>query len=448
MRSGRMGLASAAIMVSVAAVAPAQEELWVRDFGGAAQDGAYAIEATQDGGYVVAGFSETFSPGSFIAAYVVKTDAAGELEWAKSYEPSDAENIAAAVRQLPDGGYAIAGRTGFNGGFDSFLLRTDAEGNELWQKEYDAGDDDRAHALALTSDGGFILAGQAWFPEGPFGNYDYWVVKTDGEGNLEWARSFEYNDDFAPGADVALAVEEVSAGGYVIAGFTNTIVWDGWVVRTDALGNVIWDQNYGGGSSGELSSIRELDDGGFILCGSFATNFGDVDIALVRTDESGQTQWTKTFGLAQQDDVGQSVRVMPDGGFVLTGYTSSFGADGWNLYTARTDAVGEAIWTSVHGGNSDDRGHAVAIGDEAIVAAGWAWSFGAGQGDLHLVAYDDPALGCAADMNADGSLDILDFIAFQNAFTAQDPEADCDGDGDLSILDFICFQNLFMAGCA
>jgi len=435
------------LSATLTSMAPAQDLMWNTDVGGGDQDGAWAVEATQDGGFVAAGFTKSFSPNSLTAAFLVKTDADGNEEWTRTFELSPLETIAAAVREVPGGGYAIAGRTGNNGGFDSFLIRTDEEGNELWHKTYDAGDDDRAHALAVTSDGGFIIAGQAWFFEGPFGNYDLRIVKTDADGNAEWARVFEYADGFGAGADIAFSIEEVSTGGYVIGGYTQSIVWDGWLIRTDELGNMIWDQTYGEGGSDAITSVRELEDGGFVLGGLKAVNFGAVDMWLIRTDDMGDPAWTRTFGAPDKDDQGRSVRVMPDGGFVLAGYASSFG-DNWDMYVVRTDGAGETMWTAVDGGNSDDRAHDVAVGAESVVAAGWAWSFGAGFGDVRLVAYSDPALGCGGDFNGDGSLDILDFVAFQNAFTGGDESADCDGDGALNILDFVCFQNLFQAGCA
>jgi len=190
----------------------------------------------------------------------------------------------------------------------------------------------------------------------------------------------------------------------------------------------------------------KFEDVGFVLGGLYATNQGDVDMALVRTDEMGEPIWTKTFGLAGKDDQGQCVRLMPDGGFVLAGYSSSFG-DSWDMYVVRTDSDGETLWSHAHGADSDDRAWSVAVGDDSIVAAGWAYSYGSGLGDVHLVAYDDPALACGADLNGDGALDILDFIAFQSAFQAADAGADCDANGELNVLDFVCFQALFQAGC-
>ncbi|HZW08738.1 MAG TPA: GC-type dockerin domain-anchored protein [Phycisphaerales bacterium] len=427
--------------------ATAQDQLFTRNYGGAAPDGAYDIEATSDGGFIASGFTESFSPGSISALSLVKTDANGDLEWSKTYELSSLETHGAAVEELPGGGYAVAGRAGANGGFDSFLLRADELGNELWHEFYDAGDDDRAHGLALTPDGGFILAGQAWFGDDLFGSYDFYLVKTDANGAVEWTRVFEHDDSFASGNDVALDVESVSTGGYILAGFTQSDVWAGWVIRTDELGNPVWDRVYDpNGSSGEMTSVEEVPAGGFILGGAYSTDFGDIDMALVRTDESGNPLWERTFGVDEADEGGEDARVMPDGGFMFVGMGASF-AGGWDMYLVRTDAGGNQLWSDKHGGGSDDRAHAVAIGRDKLVAAGWAWSFGSGMGDVHLAAYSDPALSCAADFNGDGSVDTRDVLAFLNIWTSDGPGADFNGDGAINTQDVLAFLNTWTAGC-
>jgi hypothetical protein len=441
-------LACALACAAWAGAAGAQDLLFTRDFGGSLPDGAYAIEATSDHGFIAAGFSESISPNSRIALYLVKTDANGNLEWSRIHELSDLETHGAAIRELPGGGYAIAGRAGSNNaGFDSFLLRTDAEGNELWRRFYDAGDDDRAHGMALTPDGGFILAGQAWFMNQFFGNYDIYVIKTDAEGNAEWTQVYEYepvNDD---GSDIALDVTPVSTGGYAIAGFTQSGVWAGWLIRTDDLGNPTWGRLYDTGwVSDELTSVEEAPGGGFILGGIYGNEEGDVDMALVRTDELGAPIWTRTFGLPGQGGQTECVRVMPDGGFLGAGMIASQNTS-WDMRIVRTDADGNTLWTARHGGSSDDRAHSVAVGRDKVVAAGWAWSFGSGAGDVHLAAYSDPALGCAADFNGDGSVNTQDVLAFLNAWNAGDESGDFNRDGTNNTLDVLAFLNAWSAGC-
>lgn len=427
--------------------AAAQDTLFASDFGGNRQDGAWAIEATDDGGFIASGFSDTFSPNSGTAGYLVKTDGDGLMLWSDTFELSPYETHGRAVVQVPGGGYAVAGMTGTNGDMDSFLVRYDEQGNQLWYQLYDAGDDDRAHCLAATPDGGFILAGQAWFGDEFFGNYDMYVVKTDADGAVEWTQVFEYADGFGAGQDIAFDIEPVSTGGYIIAGFTQSIVWAGWVLRLDDLGNIVWDRIYDTGYvSDEMTSVEELPDGGFIMGGIYGSGDSDVDLALVRTDPTGEPLWTRLFGGQGHDDQAQCVRRMPDGGFVLAGMISDW-QTGWDMIVIRTDENGDEIWRDRHGEESDDRAHSVAVGAGKIVAAGWAWSYGNGLGDMHLVGYSDPALACDADYNGDGAVNTLDVLAFLNAWSSGDPRGDFNEDGTINTLDVLAFLNAWSAGC-
>jgi hypothetical protein len=297
-----------------------------------------------------------------------------------------------------------------------------------------------------TSDGGFIIAGSAWLPGKEYASNDVYVVKTNGAGILEWTRSYAHTPD-AGYDDSGAAIAEVSTGGYVIAGRTNEALSKAWLIRIDSVGEVVWDETYSDGFGINLfTSVREIDDGGFVVAGTFGSHLDYAEIALVRTDETGCPIWTKLFG-GVNDDNGTDVRVLPDGGFIMSGYTSSLGAGLWDMLLVRTDASGEEVWSKTHGSAFDDRAYGVAVGSDAIVAAGWAWTLEPGFADVHLAAFGDPSLGCAGDFNGDGALDILDFVALQIAFTAGDGSADINGDGALNILDFVAFQALFQQGC-
>jgi hypothetical protein len=448
-RGVRFALAAVLCGAGAASDANAQDLLFTRDYGGSSPDGAYAIEATADGGFVASGFSESYSPNSSVALYLVKTDPEGQAEWSKTYELSTLETHGAAVCQLPDGGYAVAGRAGNNNaGFDSFLLRLDADGNEMWRRFYDAGDDDRAHGLAPTPDGGFILVGQAWFMNTLFGNYDLYVIKTDADGQVEWTRVYEYEPVDDNGHDIAHEVEPVSTGGYAIAGMSQSGLWAGWLLRIDDAGAPLWGHIYDSGwVSDELRSVAEVPGGGFALGAVYGnSNTGDVDMALIRTDDQGEPVWTRTFGFPDGGSHAECVRVMPDGGFVVAGMAASFSTS-WDMYVVRTDAGGNLLWKQRHGGQGDDRAFSVAVGRDKIVAAGWAWSFGNGFGDLHLAAYSDPALGCTADFNADGQVNTLDVLAFLNAWAAREASADFNADGAINTLDVLAFLNAWSAGC-
>jgi hypothetical protein len=352
-----------------------QSVQWARTYGGPGQDGAYSVSKTRDNGLIVTGFIA----GSI---FLLKTDAAGNELWRRTFSIAGSGRC---VRQTNDGGYIIAGMTGISE-FDAILIRTDSAGNVLWHHQYDMGDDTRGHSVWQTSDGGFILAGQAWVGSPTLGSYDMYVVKTDASGNVQWQRTYFYNNSVAPGADIALAVQQLSDRGYIIGGLTNSSVWASYLVRTDSLGNVIWSRVYATGSVNECYDLQQTYDGGFILTGGIFSFTTDVDLLLIKTDSSGNLIWQRTItpgGL--QPDRGNSVRQLSDGGFIVAGQTT-VGAGGYDVYVVRTDSAGDVLWWNSYGGGNDDRGFSVDVTrDGGIVVAGWTWSFGQGSGDVYML---------------------------------------------------------------
>ncbi len=405
-QSGRYWIWVGGVAVSAGAFsAGAQELMWTRDVGGTRPDGAYALEATADGGFVAAGFTGSFATSGVNDSYIVKTDAMGQVEWTQVIggRPNLSE-FARQIRQLPDGGFIVAGFLEVNPQtFDAMVMRLDASGRLLWLRQYDPGfgEDDRAHCITPTSDGGFLVGGQALLPETEFWNYDVYVFKIDADGDLQWRRYFDYAQGYYDNADIAFSVIEVSTGGYLVSGWTHSAGWDGWVLRLDDAGGLLWDRAYGEAYSDEILSAQEVSVGGFVFSGVNASDNGDTDFWLFRTDENGAVLWDRKWGKntgVQCEDQANSVRELPDGGFIAAGQTSSYGAGGWDQYFVRTDAEGNALWTRVYGGTSDDRAFAVVPAPGGVVAAGWAWSFGHGNGDVHIVKLADPhgAPDCAA----------------------------------------------------
>ena len=335
LRSARLGVptwAAALILITLGTTTlHAQELVWDRTFGGSGQDGAQAMEPTSDGGIIISGFT-SYSPYAYTDVYLIKTNAAGSPTWTRTFG-GPMNDYGSCVRELHDGGYVIAGRYEENAQtFDAYLIRTNASGDLVWQRRYNLGDDERAHSVCLTADGGFLLAGQAWVINGSFGSYDMWLVKTDANGNLKWQRTYAYASE---GNDVALSVEPTNDGGFIVGGFTQSTVWDAYVIRIDAVGNPIWARTCDLGFSSECYSVEPLEDGTFVITG-IGTPGGDGDVLLVKLAANGDVLWHRTHG-GTQDDQGQSVRKMADGGFVVTGMTGSFGAGQWDVYVLRTD---------------------------------------------------------------------------------------------------------------
>jgi hypothetical protein len=250
----------------------------------------------------------------------------GEAEWDEAY----------SVQQTSDGGYIVAGVTwsfGVDSG-DIFFIKTDANGNIIWAKTYGGTNYDLAYSVQQTSDGGYIVAGiTASFGAG---GYDIFLVKTDANGNLQWAKTYG-----GTSWDRAFSVQQTSDGGYIVAGWTDSFsagLGDIFLIRTDASGNISWAKTYGGGSFDRAYSVQQTSDGGYIAAG-FTRSFGagDDNIFLIRTDASGNISWAKTYG-GTYYDYAYSVQQTSDGGYILAGETVSFGAGG--AFLVKTDANG------------------------------------------------------------------------------------------------------------
>ena len=315
---------------------------WDRTFGGTADDGASAIQQTSDGGYAIAGYTNSYGPRQ-PAAWLIKTDAAGNKEWDQTFA-SSIWATASSVQQTADGGYVIAGTAkGSQGAYDYnyVIIKTDAAGNKQWEHAYDkgyglsSGSYDLAHSVRQTSDGGYMVVGEAGAPS-PFDFGDAWLVKTDSDGNTQWKMAFggKYGD-------AASSVQQTLDGGYAIAGQTD---WDGWLIKTDAAGTKEWDRTFGGKEMDSAYSVLQTSDGGYIFAGeakSYSVGGNDFDAWLVKTDDKGIEKWNRTFGGAGRDQ-GNSVRQAADGGYVIVGATKSYGAGGDDVWLIKTDDEGLA----------------------------------------------------------------------------------------------------------
>lgn len=200
-------------------------ELWSRTYGRAGGEVAYSLVVTSDGGYAIAGYTESFGAGD-ADFWLIKTDAYGNVEWNQTYGGSQYE-YARSLVETSDGGFAVAGGMG-----DFWLVKTDNQGNMEWSRTYGGKDIDRAHSLIQTSDEGYALAGQTYSFD--VGQGDFWLVKTDAEGNMEWNRTYGGKN-----IEIAHSLVEVSDGGYALAGKTTSFgagSSDFWLVKTDAQG--------------------------------------------------------------------------------------------------------------------------------------------------------------------------------------------------------------------
>jgi hypothetical protein len=382
------GLILALLSVSLVALftqyAHAQVVKFARTYGGTGGEDAYSVRQTSDGGYIVAGHTYSFGAGGY-DFFLIKTDANGNIQWAKTYGGTILD-VARSVQQTSDGGYIVAGHTlSFGAGsYDIFIIKTDASGNIIWDKTYGGTNDDHAYSVQQTSDGGYIVAGTTW--SFGAGGYDAFLVKTDANGNIIWAKTYGGGS-----FDGAYFVRQTSDGGYIVAGWTFSFGGGSniFLIKTDASGNIIWAKTYGGTGDDWGSSVQQTSDGGYIVAGhTLSFGAGSYDIFIIKTDANGNVQWAKTYGGTSEDNA-YSVQQTSDGGYIVAGRTFSFGAGWYDIFLIKTDASGNVQWAKTYGGTDIDWANSVQqTSDGGYIVAGYTASFGAGGGDIFLIKTD------------------------------------------------------------
>ena len=353
------------------------EEEWNKTFGGTDNDVAYSVQQTSDGGYILAGGTESYGAGSE-DFWLVKTDSNGKEQWSKTFGGTD-DDCAYSAQQTADGGYILVGSTESYGagGADFWLVKTDSNGKEQWGKTFGGTDDDCAYSVQQIADGGYILAGRTESYRAGF--YDSWMVKTDSDGNKVWDKTFD---------DEAYSVQQTVDGGYILAGNTKLhgAGYDFWLVKTDSDGNKEWDKTFGGTFCEWALSVQQTADGGYILAGDTESyGAGEYDFWLVKTDSVGNEEWNRSFG-GTDYDWARSVQQTADGGYILAGSTYSYGAGDCDFWLVKTDSVGNEEWNKTFGGTGWDWASSVQqTADGGYILVGYTYSYGAGSADGWLI---------------------------------------------------------------
>ncbi len=366
---------------------------WTRHYGGFRDDQAYSVKETADGGYIVAGNTKSFGVGApdFANVYLLKTNGLGDTIWTRTYG-GDGDEFSYSVELTGDGGYILSGTTNSfgEGGYDIYIVKTSASGNPLWTLTYGGADDDFGCSIQETIDGGYIVAG--YTKSFGTGENDIYLLKLSPTGEVLWANTYG-----GAGDDFAYAVQQTSDEGYIIAGYTNSYGAGRdniYLVKTDYSGEIIWTRVYGEDGHEQAFSVQQTNDGGYIVAGFKETPDGiQRDIYLVKTDADGNILWDETYG-GDNDDFGRSAQQTSDGGYIITGWTDSYGAGSYDVYLIKTDAEGEILWTNTYGGSRYDYGFSVCqTADNRYIVAGWTLSFGFGGWNIYLIK-----------VNQDGSL--------------------------------------------
>jgi len=381
----------ATIIMMMRGLASAQPDtLWTRTFGGPRADHGYSVQQTADNGYIIAGETHSYGAGES-DVWLIKTDANGDTLWTRTFGGPD-EDKAYSVQQTADNGYIIAGETHSYGAGESdvWLIKTDANGDTLWTKTIGGPHYDDGYSVQQTTDGGYIIAGGT-YKFSPLGNWDVYLIKTDASGNTLWTKTFGGTE-----GDYGYSVQQTTDGGYIIAGYTESYSVgesDVWLIKTDASGNTLWTKTFGGTEKDYGRSVQQTADGGYIIAGyTESYGAGGYDVWLIKTEANGNTLWTKTFG-GTDEDKAYSVQQTADGGYIIAGYTASYGAGRYDVYLIKTGADGDTLWTRTFGGTNWDDGYSVQqTADGGYIIAGDTHSYGAGWYDVYLIK-TEPELG-------------------------------------------------------
>jgi hypothetical protein len=348
---------------------------WQKTYGGPGNDMTWSMTKTTDGGYVMAGETQTDASALYYA-WLIKTDANGNALWNKTYD-----GTFRSVIQTSEGGLAIAGIQGYRTTPDNdfLLVKTDAQGNVQWRRTFDPfnlpGDPNPssthewAWGIDQTADGGYVLTGST----NAYGmDDDVWIVKTDASGNMQWNRTFG-----GPDVDYAYVVVQTSDGGYAIGGGTEIPgrQMDFWLIKTDSNGRALWNRTYGKTETDWLYSMIQTSDGGFALVGGYG-----LGAWLVKTNALGNEQWNKTYS-----GNFRSVAQTTDGGYAMAGDIDR-GNYVYDFWFVKADVNGDELWNRTLGGVGMDQAFAVVQpADGSYILSGPTESYGAGLRDLWLV---------------------------------------------------------------
>ncbi|MDY6794633.1 MAG: protein kinase [Actinomycetota bacterium] len=307
--------------------------VWDSACGGEKDDAATSVQQTSDGGYAVAVFTPPSSGGENDAR-MIKVDSRGSQFWDRTYG-GEVAYLSNSVQQTSGGGYILAGYTeSSDKAGDGFLIKTDVDGEELWRQDYGGENTDRFSTAVQTSDGGYAMAGYTQSSDSDM--RDAWLVKTDSEGTQLWSHTYGGTK-----SDLASSLQQTSDGGYILAGYTDSMGEgrDAWIVKTDDDGNELWSRNYGGPESDSAKSVVQTSDGGYALAGQSDSYGEGGDGWLVKTDGDGEYMWSEVYG-GDYEDGFNSLRQTPDGGYILAGYTVSFGSGMRDAWLLKTDGEG------------------------------------------------------------------------------------------------------------
>lgn len=363
------------------------------------QDYAYCVRQISSGGYIATG--DLMYSGLDEDVYLARFDSTGDAMWIVTFSSAMNAGIEGgrAVEQTAEGGFIVCGTGGFGVGGNMYLIKTDYGGNITWAKSYGRDWFDYALSVKQITGGGYIVAG--YTDNSVSWNSDAYLVRTDSNGNMLWRKSYGGTS----GSDQAWCVWQTAGGEFMVGGRSSSYsnCGSGLFMKLDANGNVLWCKIYypiGGIGSDELEvlSFHPTNDGGYVLGGTYWQGSIGYRVILIKTDDSGNIQWSKSYHGTTLGQWAECVQQTTDGGFIIAGSCPSAGFS--DVYLVKTDSSGDVQWSKAYGGADIDEGFSVyQTHDKGYVVGGYTRSFGQNPyfGDIYIIKTDSLGKSCGND---------------------------------------------------
>jgi len=331
-------------------------------YGGVEEEECDAVVQTEDGGFMLAASTRSYGNGNY-DFYIIRTDPYGDTIWTKTFGGTGFDT-SKDILKIDATNYLIAGS--LNG--KVYLIKIKDDGETVWTKIIGNDDDYIVNTVKKTFDGGFIFCGNKDLE-------DYFILKTNGDGDSLWTKTYEYGS--------AHSIDATTDGGYILMIRPGNWLYpqnDFVIVKTDFLGDSLWAKVFGSSNVEVGYEVEQTTDGGYMLAGrKDGVIVGDSDFYLLKTDSTGEFLWDKTYGGDEMDRAFTAMQTS-DGGYILGVFTASFNVEYYDFYLVKTDADGDTIWTKTYGGLwQEEIADVEETADGGYAAVGYTYSFGAGS---------------------------------------------------------------------